>query len=228
MKKITKYLLRVILIALVLGGILFVFKSIKVNKIICENQFGICRTSIKNQIANIKDKNIFEIYPKLNNLFKKDPAVLQYRIDFHLPLNIKVNAVERKPIAAFVLSNKTFALVDKDGVTTEKVSSTALPQISSINLSTTQVVYIANLVSELYTLYGVKSANVTEDGLVIDKLGGKKVYFPLDGDKDVLLGSLSLILSRLPRLQEDSTIAEQGTIGIIDLRFKNPVLKENE
>src|SRR5258708_27862598 len=134
--------------------------------------------------------------------------------------SFKVVVIERKPIAAFILSPNEFDLVDKDGIVTEKSSKTALPKLdSSIQLTGGQIVYLANLMSRLYNFFGVTSGKVSRDGLEVNNIHGRKVVFPLSGDIDVLLGSLTLIISRLPSVPEASTMVT------IDLRFKNPVLR---
>jgi len=73
--------------------------------------------------------------------------------------------------------------------------------------------------NSLYTFYSVDKGATTGDGFFIDNIRSKKVIFPLNGDKDLLLGSMNLIFSRLPSLKEASTIET------IDLRYKNPVLR---
>ena len=55
--------------------------------------------------------------------------------------------------------------------------------------------------------------------MIVKIAGGVKVIFPLEGDIDVLLGSLRLILSQLNNDEREIRI------GSIDLRFENPVLR---
>ena len=218
MNKVFKYLIPVVIL-IVVGGVL-IFKALKINNITCESQFGVCDASILYIVSSIKYKNVFETRSELDKLLKQDKSVLEYSIRFELPYNFKVIVIERKPIVAFVLNKTEFALVDKDGVITEKTQTTALPKIdSSIVLTADQTVYLANLMSRLYNFFGVNSGKVTADGFEVDNIEGKKVIFPLTGDVDVLLGSLTLIISRLPSVPEASTIVT------IDLRFKNPVLR---
>ena len=48
------------------------------------------------------------------------------------------------------------------------------------------------------------------------------VRFSLEGDIDVLAGSLRLIFSRL---NDETTGIRMGDVSEIDLRFKNPVIR---
>jgi hypothetical protein len=77
----------------------------------------------------------------------------------------------------------------------------------------------AQLVSDLYNLYAVKTGEIQNDYLQVDQVMGKSVVFPLTGDRDLLIGSIRFILSRLKVESFDPRI------NLIDLRFKNPVLK---
>lgn len=220
---IKKILIGLLIIVLISGSLYLVIGNLKVQKVVCFSQFGPCNANLQLSIYNLQKKNdsILETRLELNNLLKNDRSVLNYSVRFKLPISYEVNVIERKPVIGF-LDSKTnnIILVDMDGVILGKVSSTVLPVVTTgLNLDNTQIVYIANLVSTLYTFYNIKNARVSADGIVVDGINGKEVDFPLAGDKDVLLGSLLLILSRLPRIQEASTI------NTIDLRFKNPVLR---
>ncbi len=220
MKKILRILVLLILIGFVFGVIYFVVKSVKVQNITCESQYGECYSALASSISNISHNNIFETRNNLINLLRSDKSILDYSVNFKLPLNFSVNVIEKKAIAAFILTDGQFALVDKDGNLLYKVKKTSLPKVSSaIALDRDKIMYIANLMAEIYTFYKVDSGKVTADGIEVDNINGKKILFPLDGDQDKLLGALILIISRLPSVKEASTIST------IDLRFKNPVLR---
>ena len=222
MKKIFKYLFLLLIIILVLGGGFLVLKNFKIQKITCESQYGQCTGNLQFLISNLQTKkqNILQTRADLNNLLKADNSILSYSINFQLPNSFKVNVVERKAIVAYATKMQGFDLVDSEGNILTQVSVTNLPKITtSINLGHDQIVFISNLMNRLNFLYKVNSGKVTADGFFVDNIYGKKVIFPLVGDQDILLGSLALIISRLPSVKEASTIS------VIDLRYKNPVLR---
>lgn len=220
MKKVLRVIVLVVLIGLVFGAIYFVIKSVKIQSITCESQYGECTSHLESQISNVKNKNLFDTRNNLITLLKNEKSVLDYSVNFKLPFSFEVNVLERKAIAAIILTDGQFALIDKDGILIDKVKKTSLPKVSSsIPLEQDKIVYIANLMAEIYTFYRIDNGKVTADGIEVDNIDGKKILFPLEGDRDKLLGALILIISRLPSVKEASTIST------IDLRFKNPVLR---
>jgi len=201
---------------------LWVANNLRIEKITCKSQFGACNITSQAAIESIdvKSQNILETRKRLNMILAADKNIIDYSIQFKLPFGFEVFVIERKAVVAFALSDGKFSLVDKDGVILSEVTSTDLPRItSSGDLTQSELAYIARIVSRLYTLYGVRFGMVVEDSLEIDNLEGKKIIFPLGGDESELMGALSLILSRLPSMKEASTIR------VIDLRYKNPVLR---
>jgi cell division septal protein FtsQ len=216
-----KYLLGFIGIIIVVCLIIFFFlRVLKIQSITCSNQYGNCTSRLQLEIGTVKKENIFQTKNNLEKVLKNDKSVLDYSIEFRLPLTFQVHVIEKKPITAFITKSGSFALIDSNGDVIDEVKETNLPKvISYYNLDTLQIKYIANLMATIYTYYKSNSAKASQDGLEVNNINGKKVMFPLKGDQDVLLGSLALILSRLPRIQEASTIS------VIDLRYKNPVLR---
>ncbi len=220
MKRVLKYLFLLLLLVLVFGGIYILLINLKVQHIICESQYGSCGTNLKFQISNLKHNNIFETRRELNNLLKKNTGVLDYSIEFKFPLDLTVHVIERQPVIAFLLANGKYALVDRNGVITDEATGTNLPKIVTIPLNQDELEFSSNIIWRLYNYFKPKgNIKITADGIEVDNIAGKKVIFPLIGDADLLLGSLNLIISRLP------SVKEATTMGIIDLRFKNPVLR---
>lgn len=218
-----KRFLKILILVLVFVGAIWIifFKFLKVSKINCESQYGICDSNLELIISALQNKkeNIFEARNDLEKILKYNKNVLDYSIRFNPLFGLKAFVIEKKAVAAFVTGN-IFTLVDSDGEILGKTNSTALPKIdSSINLSSDEISYLAKLMSGLYNFFGVTTGKVTADGLTVTNLKGKTVIFPLTGNIDVLLGSLTLIFSRLP------SVSQASTILTIDLRFKNPVLR---
>jgi hypothetical protein len=77
----------------------------------------------------------------------------------------------------------------------------------------------------MFSSYQVREGIIEDESLVIELSQGPRVIFPLEGEKEVLLGSLRLVLSKLNNDAQDSKIENVSGASIIDLRFKNPVIK---
>lgn len=218
-----KYFFRIFVVLTFICVIIFVFfKFVRIKNIKCSSQYDACDKDLVTSINNLKSKNenVLSMRSDLQNLVKKDKNVLQYRIDLNLPFDLRVYIVERNAIAAFSLANGEFALIGMDGTILENVKETSLPKITSYyNLNGEELGFVSNLMDDLNRIYKVGSGKVDANGFEVDGIKERNVIFPLSGDRDVLLGSLNLILSRLPSLKEASTIK------FIDLRFKNPVLR---
>ncbi len=215
-----KFLFFLLLAIFVFGIGFLILKNLKIKAISCQSQYGVCDASILYIVSSIKREDILTTRNNLNKLLKQDNSILSYSVNFVLPNNFKVNVVERKAIVAYATKNGEYDLVDSDGNILTQVKTTNLPKITtSIDLDHDKIVFVSNLMNRLHDLYKTNSGKVTADGLFIDSIYGKKVIFPLAGDTDVLLGSLILIISRLPSVKEASTI------NTIDLRYKNPVLR---
>jgi hypothetical protein len=86
-----------------------------------------------------------------------------------------------------------------------------------------QLIFAGELLAEIYKLYNVRIGILKSESLEIE-LARAKVIFPLQGDRQVLLGSLSLILSQLNAEPQNFRMSEEGKF-IVDLRFKNPIIK---
>jgi len=78
----------------------------------------------------------------------------------------------------------------------------------------------------LYSLYGVKEVRLRDRGLEA-RIGEILIIFPLEGDRDVLMGSLQLVLSQLNSGSEDFRIEEAlgSKPKVVDFRYKNPIVR---
>lgn len=201
-------------------------KLIKIEKIECESQYGKCDGVIANNLqltGNYRDtKKIIE------QRLEKDILVNSYLIQYQIPNKLKIDINLKKPRYAIFNSSKYY-LIDKDGLIIEESSETNLPTLNkeNINLVVGEKIeekdkFALSIINGLTYLYSINSGNIINDELKVTNSEGITIRFPLEGDKDVLLGSLRLIFSRLN--DETKGIRIEDTKEI-DLRFKNPVLR---
>jgi len=230
--KYLKIILSGALLALVLAAFLFVPTLIKVRNISCHSQFGPCSRELEDKIASYQGKNLKSAKARITDYLKSQPQVKDFSFQFKLSDKLIVNLIEAK--AHFAIGNKemgTFSLVDKEGKVVEIQNSTNLPILlvsdKPPNLGEKvgpDKLFALEIIYSLFSVYQVKEGKIEGDTLKIIVPDGIEATFPLQGDKDKLLGSLVLILMKLKSEPKDSKI-DYTHISKIDLRFENPVLK---
>jgi len=210
----------------------FTPRLIKIKKIDCRSQFGPCSQTFLEKSLSYEGKSLKETKDGLAAFFQSSPFVKEYSFSYRLPDKLIVNIIEAK--AKYAIGNRQreiFCPVDKDGVCLRIEKTTNLPLLEITDnppnvgekVETGQL-FALELISNLFSTYGVKEGKLVEDRLEVVVPDGYTVIFPLQGDSRVLLGSLELILSRLKSPDKDSKIDYTG-VSKIDLRFKNPVLQ---
>jgi hypothetical protein len=82
----------------------------------------------------------------------------------------------------------------------------------------TRDLFALNLILGVNEMYQVLYGTITNDALVVDIPPSVRVIFPLEGDSEILLGSLRLVYTKV-------TTSYLGIYSQIDMRYKNPVLR---
>lgn len=217
------------LILLLVASIILLPFFIKIKSISCQSQYGPCSNDLNQKLDSYKGKSLREVKKGITRALKNDSTISQFSFQLKFPATLKIDLIEDKALFALVKAGESnFFLVNKDGTVIKIVTETNLPRVileatppnvgeklSSENIFALKIVY------DLWSLYQIKEGAISQNFLTIMHTTGIKVIFPLEGDKDLLIGSLQLILSRLNAGIKDSKI----NVSIIDLRFKNPVLK---
>ena len=210
--------------------VLLVPRMLVIKNIICINQYGSCQETLNLKLENLKGKSLEEVKQEVSAIMRQDLFVKEYVLRYEIPDRVVINAISKK--AKFVLKSidkDKLALVDQDGLVLGLRENSTLPKVFiSADYATVgekvskRELFALNLVSDLYYFYQVKEGDMFEDRLEIYLSDGVKVIFPLEGDRNVTLGGLKVILSGLNQDVKDSRIKK---VSEIDLRFKNPVLK---
>ncbi len=195
-------------------------------KIECLTQYGACPPEISNQVVS-KDQTFLSAKNKIKKVLRASQLVTDFRTQFKLPNVLVVNIVIKKPSFALVGSNPDeAALVDADGRVLTTAKNSSLPTVKDINRTykpgedvNSSDLFALKLIEGVYEMYQVKDGFVENDSLVVELPSQIKVLFPLSGDRDLILGSLRLVYSKVVSAEE------KGKYTQIDLRFKNPVLR---
>ena len=217
-----KYLnfgLALLILILILFPFLVLPRLIKINKVICASQYGPCPEEIKTEAEGLTGKTLFEIKKELENKYGTDKKIQEFSFYYQIPQTVKINLVLKK--AAFAIKNEgseVFRLLTKDGEAIAEVNETNLPVL----IGTDANLFALKLLNGLNYAYQIKTGEIKENSFFISLPEGITVIFPLEGDSDLLLGSLKLILSRLNDASVKSKIVKVLTI---DLRYKNPIIR---
>lgn len=212
----------ILFILLIAYPFLILPRTVKITKFECYSQYGICSDEIFAKLNPILDKTLIDAKASVINSFKEDNLVEDHSFQFKLPGTLRINIILRKAkfaIGKFGLNEA--ALIDKSGnvLTKNKVTGLSilfmpedLPEIGK--KVSQEKLFALEVLNSVYYMYQVNTGEIKNNSLIITIPNGPKVIFPLEGEKDVLLGSLRLVLSKI----------NQGIIEI-DLRFKNPIIR---
>lgn len=227
--KILKIILILLTISLAVSFVALLPTQIKIESISCSSQYGPCNEEIlKNLDSNI-GKSLRDSKKEIAKGLEAQSLINDFSIQFKLPSNLHVNIVEKKPqFAIYSLDTNSFYLTDKEGHVVKIEAANNLPYVKTGNFNAKigdtvneRYLFALDLTYRLFSGYQIKETEITDNSIIAIMPEGIKVIFPTEGDKDVLLGGLSMIMSRLNESVKESKI----DISQIDLRFKNPVLK---
>lgn len=195
-------------------------RVIVVKKITCNNQYGLCDQGLTSSFETVLGENLAEAKIKLKSRLSGDTLIKDYSFRYRVPNTLEVYCLTKKPkTALWNEQNKQGVVLDEQGLVLAKVEETNLPKLVSTGklpnpgeITDQKTLFALDLVSDLHYFYQIKEGFLFSDYLEIIFSDNRKVLFPLSGDRQLLLGSLKLVL-------------EAGKVSLIDLRFKNPILK---
>lgn len=222
MRKILIVIGMVIAAGLILGAPYF----IKV-KTECISQFGGCPGEIYGMIKNFDGKSLSVAKSGINKNLKNNSLVSDYSIQYKAPNILLVNLIVKKPFYAIHDPDSgKYASIDENGNVLSISQGSALPTLIAkvdpldvgVNVGTEKL-FALKIILGVYEMYQVREGKIIDGGLTVELPPRFNVIFPLQGDAEVLLGSLRIIYSRIS--QDDIS----GKYKEIDLRFKNPVLR---
>ncbi len=226
----------ILIICFIFSLVFLAPRFIKIREISCRSQFGPCSDYLSELIARVEDKSLNEVKRDLKKILGDETQVIDFSLRFNLPNKLHVYLIKRKAMVAIRRESLVgFALIDKEGRVIGIEEKTLLPILvveeESNNLEvgkevSERVRFGGELLNRMSNFYGAKQALIKDGSFEIKLSQGVQVLFPLEGEIDVLLGSLKLILSRLNSEAQDFKIeGEQIYPRLIDLRFKNPIIR---
>lgn len=236
--KSKKGVLRKITTIIFFAFLLFIFGTliyqspnlIKIEKVECVNQFGRCSVELEQYLNEYDGENISKVKSGIINKLDSNLFVKEYSINFQLPSTLRVHVLERKALYA-IKNDERYFLVGPEGVVFREEDFSNLPVVEMRGLYevgqviTAEDMFVLDITKEVGEYYKVTKAMVDKDYLIVLLGSGEKVIFPNDGDRQLLIGSLNLILLQLNSENQDTRIEQSRKVREIDLRYKNPVLR---
>lgn len=236
---------KIALFALVLAALVgiplyFIPRKILINSFSCENQFAQCRDELREKIEENRGMSLRDTKKKIQELLATDPLVSDFSTQYKIPDKLEIEAILRKPFFSIAFdSSENRALIDEEGYVLAFKKETSLPVLFAANAPPQvgekvgdKTFFALKLLQDMYDYYQIKTAREEEGGVAFDMEGKKKVLFPLEGDRQILVASLAVILTRLNA--DDSSTRIENVEGLkstclkgctIDLRYKNPVIR---
>jgi len=218
-----KKILKILLILLIFAGLTFAYKKLVLFSVECQSQYGPCDNDIISELEQYKGESIFTSYGKINNLLRSSNKVINFEIKFISPLKLFAHISQRKPsIAVIANGDKNYHLYSQDGFLLSQVENTQLPTIEIQDysvISEIQTKFIIEMAHMLNQTYNINNIIVRDGGMEFEIPGSPKIIYPIQGDIDVLLGSLRFVLSQL------NTQLGDFTMESVDFRFRNPIIR---
>lgn len=220
-----KRILVVVLFLTIVSAAVYLIRQIRVLELVCSNAGKDCSGEINGFLMRYRDRSYIEIKDEVSRELSHNPLVAHYTIRFELPNRLSVDIVERVPKIAAKFGEERYFIFDSEGVSLGEVKETNLPVVMVYELpKDSKFRFAIVLAQDVVRYYGAENIRVDKSGLYA-RVRDSEVAFPLEGDRDVILGSLEITLSQLNRVVENSKIVlTAGNNYRIDLRYKNPVV----
>jgi cell division septal protein FtsQ len=223
----------IVVFAISFVGLIFYFlpRTITINEISCNNQYGSCSKLYVEAIQGVVGNDLLGTKKEIKNILDNEVLVDNYYIQYQFPDELEVTLIERKPLFGVSFENDTkIYLIDKNANVLSNVENTTLPVVEvqeSTDISEkvdSRILFSLTLLYDVNKLFQINEATLEKDGLYIRFPEGHEAIFPDNGDTKVLIGSLRLIYQQLNTDEQNSRIEKAGETYLIDLRYKNPVI----
>lgn len=208
-------------------------RKIIIKNIACRSQFTYCGGSIDEGLNRIAGNNYTETKKKIKEFLNTQGMVQEYRI-LYKPLNsVVVNIILRKGVSALKV-DADYYIIDKNGYVILKTGKTDLKYFNIKDVKynigdkiDSRLLFFSNLIMGIDKMFRIKRAYVNEGGyLEVESVNAPLVIFPKEGDRNVLLGSLRLIINQLNKDAQNLRMGEDVNSMTLDLRYKNPVIRK--
>jgi hypothetical protein len=203
-----------------------------IKNINCKSQYSYCGDYLDKKLSTVKGNDYWTTKRELKKLLDLEGIVQKYDILYRPLDSILVNVVIRKGTAA-IKTGSLYYVFDKNGFIISEVKSTDLVYFFADRVRynvgdkiNDRLLFYSDLVIGTNKMFPVEKAFVDEnDNLEVELRNGPLVLFPKEGDRDILLGSLRLIINQLNKDSQNLRIEKDMNTITLDLRYKNPIIK---
>ena len=218
-----------VFIFVIISLVMIIPRLIRINDIDCKSQKNGCTEEIQRNLSDLEGQKYIVVIKSIDKVLTASNTIDKYYFQYKFPDRITIDIILKEVKYALKpdnsnwnilvsLDGKVIKLTEEGSVKPVLISSKSLNVGDTLDKPTLNYLKIAHLV-------GLSSkfdkAQIKSDGLYITLENGIIVVFP-EGDPEILVGSFNLIDSRLNKLMEEFKMTE---VKIIDLRFKNPIIK---
>ena len=202
-------------------------RNAKLETVICQSQYGPCSIEITELLNSYVGKNVLTSYLNIGDALREHNHVVSAVVKFDGLNSLRITTIQRKAqVAIQAVGDSNYYLYSSDGYGISVETETQLPVVilkdNSI-VTRDQEQFVIRMAHVLNETYNVKQIEVVDSGLQFKKDNSPQVIFPLSGDEDILLGSLTFVLSQLNTQVEGLTME-----SILDFRFRNPIIRTYE
>ncbi|GEM_PF-1522319 len=214
----------------ILGTILLIGSLflLKVRSVSCSTTTNVpCPSVIETDLLRLEGMPLLRYAPSLKQIVTRS-EVKKYTTRISPLGSLAVTLTLRDPVIAFKASGaEVSTLYTEDGTVVGESTATDLPTIAIVEqVEKENIPFLAQFGYELSRTFSVNTFIVTGTALEVNLSDGRKLFYPLSGDIDVLLGASLLTFSQLNRDEGKLMInGEPTAVKEIDFRFKNPVLR---
>jgi len=226
---------KILFLVVFLFSSIFLWKavsSVNINRFSCTSQYGECSNPVREKINVLGQCNLLDCKKKLNQAFSEVWMVDKYSWQIKIPLEIEVRVLEKKPVYSIRTEKDNFFVqIDADGLVLDSKPESNLPGFSvfsdipkpgeKVTKEQLNALRLIMGVSEIQEIENVKYEN---GQLFVNLKDGIRLLLPTGGDRDFILGALTLILNELKKTNDDSKIGLEE-VKEIDLRYNNPIIR---
>lgn len=236
LKPFLKILLVLMLPLLLVLALYVAPRQIKINSIICESQYGPCPQDLE-LLQQFNSRSLYDAKEEINKYLSAEEAIDKYDIHFLLPDRLKISVLQEKAAYGIVGPHGQIAMVNESGKVLSYRQQSLLPTLyiqdtppSVGTIVDTEKMFALKILSYMGGLYSTYEGDLKEDGLEVNLKDGPTIIFPLEGDEKEVVGSVILIINELNKARyktrmEQGDLSKCGDSCVIDLRYKNPVVK---
>ncbi len=205
----------------------FIKRNIRILNIECTPVESDCYNQL--YLSNYIGRDYLTVKSELTKNLTNNNLVDFFIVQYNIPSTVKVDVVFKKGSINMLVKSGNYLIIDKNNQVLINNKNDSLPTIInevreySINdYLIKDDKFSIELYTKIDTIYKIKEARIYDKYLKLILDTGQVIYFPTEGDVDVLAGSVRLIFSRL---NEGVQGIRMEDVREIDLRFKNPILR---